>query len=65
MTNREKLNQMSDEALSHFFCRAMEDIEENAKDGDWCCDLCPVKNLCRKGHTGFLTWLKQEAEEDA
>lgn len=65
MKNREKLNQMTDEELGHFFCRAMEDIADKTTDKDWCCDICPARSLCSKGHTGFVTWLAQEAKEDA
>lgn len=62
MTNRDKLNSMTDEELSDFFCKAMEDIADKTKDNDWCCDLCPVTHICKKGHNGFLAWLKSDAD---
>jgi hypothetical protein len=67
MTNREKLNQMTDEELSSFFCDAMEEIAAIIGASVWSCDICPVGDLCRhrNGPKGFNAWLSQEAEEDA
>ena len=64
MTNRDKLNSMTNEELSELFCKAMEDIAEKTEDGDWCCDLCPVTNICKAKYNGFLAWLEKEAEND-
>lgn len=62
MTNREKLNAMSDQALAVFFCETMEQIAKKTKEDDWCCDICPVSKLCQKKKNGFLAWLRKEAE---
>ncbi len=61
MNNRDKLNAMTDEELAAFFCEAMEKIADKTKD-ECCCDICPVSNICKKGHNGFLAWLRKEAE---
>ena len=60
MTNREKLNSMTNEELASFFCDAMEDIADKA-DID-VCDICPVRKLCKKGQTGFLVWLNSDTD---
>lgn len=62
MTNRDKLMAMTDEELSEFLCGQMENIQDKTKEDDWCCDICPVGKLCKKGKNGFLAWLEKEAE---
>ena len=62
MTNREKLNDMTDRQLVDLFCSAMEKIADKTKGKDWCCDICPVSNLCKGKNNGFLKWLEKEAE---
>jgi hypothetical protein len=63
MKNRDKLIAMTDDELSDLLCKTMEDISELTNRDYWCCDICPVKELCKKGHNGFLAWLEKEAEE--
>lgn len=60
MTNRDKLNQMTNEELSELFCYTLEQAAEQ-ENAD-VCDICPVRSLCKKGHNGFLAWLNKEAE---
>ena len=62
MTNREKINQMSNGDLAGLFCEAMEKISEKV-DIDMC-EFCPVRDMCFKGSNGFLRWLDMEAAED-
>ena len=62
MNNRDKLNSMTNEELSELFCKTMEEIAEKTEDGDWCCDLCPVTNICKAKNNGFLAWLEKEEE---
>lgn len=62
MTNRDKINSMTNEELSELFCTTMEKIQDKTKDDDWCCDICPVSELCKKKRNGFLAWLEKEAE---
>ena len=62
MTNRDKINSMTDKELGVFFCKTMEDIADKTKDDDWCCDICPASKLCKKKRNGFLDWLEKEAE---
>lgn len=62
MTNRDKLNSMTDEELSELFCKTMEDIADKTKEDDWCCDICPVGNICKSKNNGFLAWLRKEAK---
>ena len=52
MTNREKLRQMSDEELGKWLCDNRD------------CGYCLVSDYCRIGETGFIKWLKAEAEDD-
>ena len=54
MTNREKLNAMTDRQLVDLFCSAMEKIADKTNGKDWCCDICPVSNLCKGKNNGFL-----------
>ena len=63
MTNRDKLNSMTNEELSELFCRTMEKIQDKTKDDDWCCDICPFGNKCKAKDNGFLAWLEKEVEE--
>ena len=53
MTNREKLNAMTNEELSKFLCGLM-----NADD----CDTCPAQEYCKLGRNGFFDWLKADTE---
>jgi hypothetical protein len=62
MTNREKLIAMTDEELSDFLCSQMENIQGKTEADDWCCKICPVQKLCKKGHNGFLVWLRRRAK---
>lgn len=59
MTNHDKLKTMSTEELAHFLCTSMEIIGDNTKEG-FCCSICPVEHLCKKGKNGFITWLENE-----
>lgn len=61
-TNREKLNAMSDQEFADMLCTMMEKIAKKTKDGDWCCDICPATDLCKKKQNGFRKWLEKEAE---
>lgn len=63
MTNRDRINAMSNEELADLFCRTMEDIADKTKEKDWCCDICPVFKICKARHNGFLAWLEQNASE--
>lgn len=55
MTNREWINQMTDEELADWLC------SQNMN-----CDTCTKRKLCSWfRQDGFLKWLKQEAEEES
>lgn len=60
MTNREKLQHMTDRELADFLCGIVEDMVDKT-DIDTC-DICPVRNLCGKGHNGFIDWFNKEVE---
>lgn len=64
MTNREKLNAMTDEELQNFFCDKIEWLHEHSEVDYDMCEPCPFKKYCRYKHNGFLHWLEMEAEED-
>lgn len=53
MTNREKINTMSDEELGDFIC----------KHFNLWCGRCPAIADCWPGHDGIAAWLKKEADE--
>ena len=50
-TNADRIRSMTDEELAEFLCH-------NSK-----CGNCNASEFCHDGHTGWLDWLKQEAEE--
>ena len=58
MTNREKINNMSNQEIAEILCNAH----------DFGCSSCPAYNLCEfNGITanGFIKWLESEAEEES
>ena len=55
MTNRDRLNEMSNTELAAFVCGFA--TRES-------CDTCPARDLCRKGHNGMVEWLGLEAQTD-
>ena len=64
MNNREKLNAMTNEEFANHFCNEIMGEVERKFDGD-ICKICPFTKECSYGHTGFLDWLEQEAEEES
>ncbi len=60
MTNRDKLQNMTDRELADFICYTIEDMV--CKTSIDTCEICPVKNLCKKGHNGFIDWFNKEAD---
>lgn len=56
MTNREKLEMMSNGELGQWICGLI--------DARGCREVCPAEKLCRLGYNGMADWLKQEAEKD-
>lgn len=56
MTNADRIRAMTDEELTAFLC----DLRTNGTyDG---CDNCPAYDFCEHGHTGFIDWLRKEAD---
>ena len=51
MTNYEKIKGMTPEELAEFLCSKMQ-----------ICSLCEARDCCSVGHTGYIDWLKKEAE---
>ena len=49
-TNADRIRGMSDEELAQFLCNNIT------------CDMCKADEFCHPGHTGWLDWLKDEAE---
>lgn len=67
MTNKEKLAQMGADELGEFLCDAVMPIiaqKANEYSDEYIteCEVCPVRDLCKKGNSGFRTWLEKEAE---
>lgn len=56
MTNREKLEAMSNGELASWLCGLMTE--------DGCSDLCPARGRCYVGHNSMAEWLKSEVEEE-
>jgi hypothetical protein len=54
MTNREWLEKMKTSTIADMFC------VEVAKDGHFCENHCPFKDLCVGGKNGFEIWLDKE-----
>lgn len=44
-------------ALGHSLCELMDNIEIREEYG---CEVCPVRNKCRKGKNGFIKWLEEK-----
>ena len=65
MTNREKLNFMSDKEIAEKLCYLVELVADAAGHDAEGCNFCPVRKLCRYGKAGFISWLEQEENEDA
>ena len=53
MTNADKIRQMSDEELAKLLCSLCR------------CTECKAVEYCYTEHTGFVDWLKREAEGGA
>lgn len=53
MTNREWLEKMKNSTIADMFC------VEVAKDGEFCQNSCPFKDLCVGGNNGFEIWLNK------
>ena len=56
-TNADYLRSISDDELAKILC-AMVSPPNKAVN----CGICIAADYCRMGHTGFIDWLKQEAE---
>ena len=63
MTNREKLRNMSDEELGKLLCDYVSTVTYEA-NLTYTCEICPARTCCSHGNTGFIVWLKEEAEEE-
>ena len=60
MTNYEHLNSQNElEDVARFLCDSMDYIERDNKYG---CDICPVRELCSVGYSGWREWLEREEE---
>jgi len=56
MTNREKINNMTNQEIAEYICSSYAD-----------CGCCPGYNYCDKNGTpanGIVKWLEAEAEEE-
>ena len=59
MTNREKLNAMTDKELSDTLCELVEKVAE--KVDIFQCRICPAERYCQQGRTGFLKLLGEDS----
>lgn len=50
MTNYEKIKGMTPEELAKFLCKMQM------------CSFCEARDCCSVGHTGYIDWMKKEAE---
>ena len=50
MTNYEKIKGMTPEELAELLCELSR------------CEFCATRGYCRHLHTGYIDWLKEEAE---
>lgn len=74
MTNREKLNQMSDEDIGYRLCSLISNVIANVEKKctahrshyvPEACDVCPMASRCGVGKNGFTVWLNEEAQDNA
>ena len=56
LTIGDRIRRATDEELSEFLCDLRTKV---SYDG---CTGCPAYDFCEPGHTGFIDWLKKEAE---
>ena len=61
MTQREYMQTASDEDLADLLCYVITNTLERADADIDTCKACPASRWCRKGHNGFIDWLKEEA----
>lgn len=59
MTNRERLNSLTDEEIAKSLCYLVQEVTERM-DYDYPCTYCPVKDICSRDNNGFKVWLNQE-----
>ena len=45
------------ENLAQLFCDLMEETES-----EYGCDICPKRENCKYGKSGFLSWLEDDYE---
>lgn len=59
MTNYEYLKSMIDNraAVDNFFCRM---IESTISQDEYCDYTCPMTDKCKRGKSGFSSWLDEE-----
>lgn len=71
MTNREKINRMSNDELAFMLCDLMDNIGNEAEEYGYdneddiastSCQLCPMREYCKKGKNGFSAWLDMEVK---
>lgn len=53
--NYDYIRDMSVQEMSQFFCDLMNDCKS-----DYGCDICPKRDLCRVGLSGFQNWLEDD-----
>ena len=63
MTNRERLNSLTDEEIAKSLCYLVQEVLERV-DIMACCKFCPVRAICSQEENGFKVWLNQEETKD-
>lgn len=69
MNNKEKINAMTIEELAGKLCDLVQEVMYRAEKADSSfdsdCKYCPAYQFCKKGETGFIAMLAQEAEDNS
>ena len=55
--NYDYIKSLSMENLAQLFCDLMEETES-----EYGCDICPKRENCKYGKSGFLSWLEDDYE---
>lgn len=59
MTRLERFKASDVEEAAKLICHIVQDSSQT----DDFCDTCVASKFCRKGHNGFIDWLKEESNE--
>ena len=63
VTNYENVKSMNLEELADFLCTFTYNTCWEIDTDSYSCDICIARKTCKRGHCGFIDWLKENCEE--